>query len=115
MYSTCTFAKMEDEDTISWLLSEEPDLELVPLTPWDGASSGFDGMPGYPPVPPIRSKEKAISLPCFGKNVRMVPAMREHHTRLDPAKFRRRCAVWKRKVISASGRQCSRVLLTEAV
>lgn len=45
LYSTCTFAKMEDEDTISWLLSEEPDLELVPLTPWDGASSGFDGMP----------------------------------------------------------------------
>ena len=26
LYSTCTFAKMEDEDTISWLLSEEPDL-----------------------------------------------------------------------------------------
>lgn len=52
LYSTCTFAKMEDEDTISWLLSEEPDLELVPLTPWDGASSGFDGHAGYPPVPP---------------------------------------------------------------
>lgn len=52
LYSTCTFAKMEDEDTISWLLSEEPDLELVPLTPWDGASSGFDGMPVIRLFPP---------------------------------------------------------------
>lgn len=45
LYSTCTFAKMEDEDTISWLLREEPDLKLVPLTPWEGAASGFDQMP----------------------------------------------------------------------
>lgn len=29
LYSTCTFAKLEDEDTIAWLLEEAADLELV--------------------------------------------------------------------------------------
>lgn len=45
LYSTCTFAKAEDEDTISWLLSEELELELLPLTPWTGAENGVDNMP----------------------------------------------------------------------
>lgn len=45
LYSTCTFAKMEDEDTIQWILEEEPDMELVPLQPWEGACGGVDGMP----------------------------------------------------------------------
>lgn len=45
LYSTCTFAKLEDEDTIQWILKEEPDLELVPIEPWEGACGGFDGMP----------------------------------------------------------------------
>lgn len=45
LYSTCTFAKMEDEDTISWLLETEPDMELVPVKPWEGACGGFDDMP----------------------------------------------------------------------
>lgn len=45
LYSTCTFAKLEDEDTIQWILEEEPELELVPIEPWKGACGGFDGMP----------------------------------------------------------------------
>lgn len=45
LYSTCTFAKLEDEDTIQWILEEEPDLELVLIEPWEGACGGFDGMP----------------------------------------------------------------------
>lgn len=45
LYSTCTFAKLEDEDTIQCILEEEPDLELVPIEPWEGACGGFDGMP----------------------------------------------------------------------
>lgn len=45
LYSTCTFAKAEDEDTISWLLETEPDMELVPAAPWEGACGGFDDMP----------------------------------------------------------------------
>ncbi len=31
LYSTCTFSVLEDEDTILWLLAEEPSMELVPL------------------------------------------------------------------------------------
>lgn len=45
LYSTCTFAKLEDEDTIQWILEEEPELELVPIEPWEGACGGFDGIP----------------------------------------------------------------------
>ena len=45
LYSTCTFAKEEDENTIQWLLDTHPDMKLVPLTPWEGACSGLDGMP----------------------------------------------------------------------
>lgn len=45
LYSTCTFAQIEDEDTIEWILHTEPDMELVPLIPWEGACSGKSGMP----------------------------------------------------------------------
>lgn len=45
LYSTCTFAKVEDEDTIDWILQEAPEMELVPLTPWEGACGGVDGKP----------------------------------------------------------------------
>lgn len=45
LYSTCTFAKEEDEDAIDWILQREPALELVSLTPWDGACGGVDGKP----------------------------------------------------------------------
>lgn len=31
LYSTCTFSKEEDEETISYLLEQNPELELVPL------------------------------------------------------------------------------------
>ena len=45
LYSTCTFAKVEDEDTIDWILNQEPEMELVPITPWEGACGGVDGKP----------------------------------------------------------------------
>ncbi len=45
LYSTCTFAKQEDEDVVNWLLQEEPEMELVPATPWPGTCSGTDGLP----------------------------------------------------------------------
>ncbi len=43
LYSTCTFAKEEDEDVIDWILKECPELELVPIPLWEGARSGLDG------------------------------------------------------------------------
>lgn len=45
LYSTCTFAKTEDEDTIDWLLSEFSQMELTPLPLFPGAASGVDGQP----------------------------------------------------------------------
>lgn len=45
LYSTCTFAKEEDEDTIDWILAQAPDLELVPIPLWEGACGGVDGKP----------------------------------------------------------------------
>jgi NOL1/NOP2/sun family putative RNA methylase len=45
LYSTCTFAKIEDEDVIHWILEEAPEMELSPLTPFAGASCGRDGEP----------------------------------------------------------------------
>ena len=45
LYSTCTFAKKEDEDTIHWLLDQEPDMEISPLMPWEGAETGVNGEP----------------------------------------------------------------------
>ena len=43
LYSTCTFSKEEDEDTVSRVLAEAPDMEQVKLLPVDGISQGFDG------------------------------------------------------------------------
>lgn len=45
LYSTCTFAASEDEDTIRWLLAQHPELELVPIPLWEGACAGLDGTP----------------------------------------------------------------------
>ncbi|MDD3253908.1 MAG: RsmB/NOP family class I SAM-dependent RNA methyltransferase [Lachnospiraceae bacterium] len=45
LYSTCTFAREEDEETIDWILQNAPELELVPVAPWEGACGGADGKP----------------------------------------------------------------------
>ncbi|MGN0157602.1 MAG: RsmB/NOP family class I SAM-dependent RNA methyltransferase [Brotaphodocola sp.] len=45
LYSTCTFAKMEDEDVIDWILSRNSDMEIVPVPLWEGAAPGVDGKP----------------------------------------------------------------------
>lgn len=40
LYSTCTFAPCEDEQTISWVLEQFPEMHLVPLPAYDGFSEG---------------------------------------------------------------------------
>lgn len=45
LYSTCTFTSSENEENIHWLLEQEPELELSPLQPFDGAAAGTDGAP----------------------------------------------------------------------
>ena len=41
LYSTCTFSKLEDEEMIRGLLERKPELELVPLPLFEGASDGI--------------------------------------------------------------------------
>lgn len=41
LYSTCTFARCEDEEVIEYLLNQYPELELQPLEQFDGASDGI--------------------------------------------------------------------------
>lgn len=49
LYSTCTFAPAEDEEIISWLLSQRPELSLVSMEDYEGFSKGVpewgDGNP----------------------------------------------------------------------
>ena len=40
LYSTCTFAPEEDEGTVSYLLDNRPDMELIEIPHKDGFSSG---------------------------------------------------------------------------
>lgn len=40
LYSTCTFAPEEDEGTVSYLLEQRPEMELVDIAPYEGFSPG---------------------------------------------------------------------------
>lgn len=44
MYSTCTFSKYEDEETIKYLLEKRPDMSVVRASDYEGFSHGFDGL-----------------------------------------------------------------------
>lgn len=41
LYSTCTFSKMENEDTIAYLIREREDMELVEFKHYETFSQGF--------------------------------------------------------------------------
>lgn len=41
LYSTCTFSRMEDEETVGKILEEFPEMELVPLKPFEGGQNGI--------------------------------------------------------------------------
>lgn len=40
LYSTCTFAPEEDEGTVSYLLEQHPDMELLDMNGYEGFSNG---------------------------------------------------------------------------
>lgn len=40
LYSTCTFAPIEDEEAISYLLEQHPDMEILDLPDYEGFSHG---------------------------------------------------------------------------
>lgn len=41
-YSTCTFSKLEDEESIKYLLKNRPDMELIDVKPYEGFGHGFE-------------------------------------------------------------------------
>ena len=40
LYSTCTFAPVENEGSISWILEQCPEMELIPIEGYEGFSEG---------------------------------------------------------------------------
>lgn len=44
LYSTCTFAPIEDEEAISYILEQHPEMELLPLPEYEGFSSGIPSL-----------------------------------------------------------------------
>lgn len=40
LYSTCTFSPEEDEETVSYLLEQRPEMELLEMEPYEGFSPG---------------------------------------------------------------------------
>ena len=42
LYSTCTFSKLEDEDSVIHLLTNRPDMHLIDIKPYEGFSHGFE-------------------------------------------------------------------------
>ncbi len=40
LYSTCTFAPVENEGSISWVLEQFPEMELLPIKPFEGFAPG---------------------------------------------------------------------------
>ena len=62
LYSTCTFDPLENEGSISWLLEQFPEFEIMDIRPYEGFSEG------RPEYASIRQEE-------FRKTVRIFP----HH------------------------------------
>lgn len=41
-YSTCTFSKLEDEESIKFLINNRPDMKLIDVKDYEGFSHGFE-------------------------------------------------------------------------
>ncbi|WP_434309038.1 RsmB/NOP family class I SAM-dependent RNA methyltransferase [Hominifimenecus sp. rT4P-3] len=65
LYSTCTFSKEEDEDNVSWLLHDFPEIKLQPIPQRPGISEGF--LPGTGRIWPHRVRGEGHFLALFQK------------------------------------------------
>ena len=45
-YSTCTFSPLENEKTITYLLKERPDMEVIPMEDYEGFAEGLTSYKG---------------------------------------------------------------------
>lgn len=83
MYSTCTFSKYEDEETITYLLENRPEMKLVAASGYEGFCHGFDGMEECIRIFPHRMKGEGHFLALLKKDgesgmvTRTKPAGRE--------------------------------------
>lgn len=71
LYSTCTFAPVENEESISWILEQCPEMELIPIEGYEGFSEGNpawgDGreeLRRCVRIWPHKMKERGIFWPC---------------------------------------------------
>ncbi len=69
LYSTCTFSTEEDEENAAFLLEQVPEMELVPIPLFPGASAGF-GLPGALRLFPHRIEGEGHFLALFRKKER---------------------------------------------
>lgn len=69
LYSTCTFSPEEDEANAEFLLENVPELSLVPLPIFEGASPGF-GLPGVLRLFPHKINGEGHFLALFQKKER---------------------------------------------
>lgn len=67
MYSTCTFSKYEDEETIAYLLTNRPEMELVQASDYECFCRGFDGMEECIRIFPHRMKGEGHFLALLRK------------------------------------------------
>lgn len=72
VYSTCTFALAEDEETVCWLLESYPDLEILPI---DVQALGiFEGtLPGTGRIWPHRQRGEGHFVTRFKKSGTLQP------------------------------------------
>lgn len=82
LYSTCTFAKEENEENISWLLRECPGLQLCYIAPYEGFSEGYDDFSKCVRIFPHQMSGEGHFLALFQKageqTKRSVKSSRQH-------------------------------------
>lgn len=84
MYSTCTFSKYEDEETIAYLLANRPEMKLVDASGYEGFCRGFDGMEKCIRIFPHRMKGEGHFLALLQKEGESGTFMRAKPTGREP-------------------------------
>ncbi len=69
LYSTCTFSVKEDEENIRWILQQHPELELLPVEPYEGFSPGKLGLDRAVRIFPHKMKGEGHFLALLRKRI----------------------------------------------
>jgi NOL1/NOP2/sun family putative RNA methylase len=86
LYSTCTFSKYEDEETIQYLLEKRPEMQLVQMPFWyEGFSHGLDGLDSCVRIWPHKMKGEGHFLALLQKSDE---GRTGYHPPLEPSKDR---------------------------